>query len=510
MLRPSSNPATLFSSTASVSDISSMMVTDPDKFMLQISSRDDYLSPVFARELDEADPLKHTASLFNTGSLIPFAGHSLGPVFMPVVDKIHQAVELQTDLHAGHFPTSHPEGNHSGHWFDCDRYQPAINAARQLLGFEHADEFVFTANGLTDNLAKLMDTFYRPGKADWECGRVKIAMLATDFFSDQAAAVSVAKRTIATAISFGIFTDMTAPDPQSLILKIPPDERGLYQTRDIIHFLKENSGSIRMMCLSDIVFSTGQRLDLPAVFAAMRDDIEKNAITIGLDLAHTIGNRPVDLSALPVRIDFAVACGYKHLCGFAGSSFGIYVSRGADLKKHPPLQGWKAADPGRVFATIHQYDPSIMADSGAMAFRTSNPPPVALMPAQVFLAYFGNIGFRKCFNKSECLTRYLLAQLRHHLNDYIDVITPQESSQRGAMIVFQVKNLENVQAVEAGLKAIDDNGHGYEVDVRPPNNIRITAHYGYTRFEQIARLTQKLKCVIELELANQSKLKPVF
>src|SRR5690348_16261577 len=109
-------------------------------------------------------------------------------------------------------------------------HEPSLRGAQQLLGFESDDEFVFTSNGLSDNLAKLLDTFFRPGRKDWQRSKTKIAMLATDFFSDQAVAVSVAKRAIATAQQFEMFESNDVPDPESLILKIQPDEKGLYDT----------------------------------------------------------------------------------------------------------------------------------------------------------------------------------------------------------------------------------------------------------------------------------------
>ncbi len=396
------------------------------------------------------------------------------------------------------FPASHPEGNKNGHWFDCDRYEPAVKAAQQLLGFTHADEFIFTAAGLSENLARLLDTFFRPGKKDWQSGKTKILMLATDFFSDQAVVASVMKRAINTAQRFELFPANRAPDVASQVIKVNPDENGIYQTDAIIAAIKNNADKIQVICLSDIVFNTGQRLQLHKILAAVKQDIEKNHIIVGLDLAHTVGNRAINLAGFPVRIDFAVGCGYKHLSGFAGSSFGIYVNKDVDLNKYPPLQGWKAADPTKVFATIHKYDDSIMTRSGAAAFRISNPPPVALIPAQEFLTYFGDIGFDKCFNKSECLTRYLIAQLQARLGDQIEFVTPLDPAQRGAMVVFRVKELRDVQVVEESLKS---GGLAYEIDARPPNNIRLTAHYGYTKFEQVSNLVQKLKLVITAALS---------
>lgn len=79
-----------------------------------------------------------------------------------------------------------------------------------------------------------------------------------------------------------------------------------------------------------MVFSTGQRLDLKHIFTELKEIIEQHQIIVGLDLAHTVGNRTLMLRDLPVT--YAVGCSYKHLCGSAGSGFGIYVNKETDLK----------------------------------------------------------------------------------------------------------------------------------------------------------------------------------
>lgn len=493
----------LFSSTEIKVSMDQLLLTNPDRFIQELMKKPGWFSLETAKKLDEVDPLNYTSAMFNIGGLIPFAGHSLGPVFQPALNKIQETAELQVKLHEGHFPNSHPDGKESGHWFDCDRHKPSLEAAKKMLGFEDESEFIFTASGLSQNLGMLMDTFFRPTKKDWDRGKTKIVMLDTEFFSDQAEAVSVLERAIQTADNFDCFLDREKPTPESQLIKITPDEKGIYSTENIIQVIRDHAKEVQMICLSDTVFSTGQRLELKKIFSALQSAIEENRIIVGLDLAHTIGNRAIDLKSLPVT--FAVGCAYKHLSGFAGSGFGIYVNRNADLEKYPPLQGWKAADSSRVFPTINHYDASIMEQHGAVAFRTSNPPPVALIPAQSFLTYFNSIGFDKCFNKSECLTRYMVEQLKHHLGDKLEFITPDDPMQRGAMIVFRVKELSDVKSIEDFLKTGQSDLGNYEIDVRPPNNIRLTAHYAYTKFEQINRMVEKLTLAVNNTLQNKNK-----
>jgi kynureninase len=498
-----SSSSFFYSSLSGSSSLGELLVSNPDKFITELYRQDEPLSLTMAQKLDQLDPLKETAAQFDIGSLIPFAGHSLGPLFKPVQDEINKTLELQKKLHAGHFSQSHPDGNRSAHWFDCDRETTSLMAAQQLLGFKELNEFNFTTNGLSDNLATLMDNFYKPGKKDWQNGRTKIAILAKEFFSDQAIVRSVVNRAISTAKDFEVF-DQAEPSIEDQILQITPDEKGLYSTENIISTVRANASHIQILWLSDVVFSTGQRLELNKIFSALKDVIEKNNIIVGLELAHTFGNRPIDLKNFPVRIWFAVCCAYKHICGSAGSGAGFYVNCDDNLKKYPPLQGWKAADSSRVFEVIDSYDSTIMADKGALAFRISNPSPIGLLAVQTYLRYFCKIGFNKCVNKSESLTRYMIAQLKKQLGDKIEFITPEDPDQRGAMIVFRVKNGANVADIEHQLKEVAPEFGRFEIDTRPPNNIRLTAHYGYTKFEHIARLVHKLGLVLAKTLKNEN------
>lgn len=476
------------------------LVTDPNKFMSELQKKPKHLSFEVAEQLDRDDPLGYTSDMFEIGDLIPFAGHSLGPVFKPVVQKIASMTELQKQLHAGHFPDLHPEGKESGHWFDCDRHSPSLKGAQQLLGFKEMHEFNFTASGLSQNLAMLVDTFFSPRKADWQSGKSKIVTLETEFFSDQAVVSSVMQRAIKRAEKHECFTEIKKPGPESEIMKIKAGQNGLYRTADIIDVIRKNADKIQMICLSDIVFSTGQRLELDKIFAALQDVIKAHNIKVILDLAHTVGNRSVNLESMPITA--AVGCGYKHLSGYAGSAFGIYVNRNVDLEEYPPLQGWKAADPSQIWEKINSFDAGIMEKkSGATAFRTSNPSPLALLPAQTFLSVFGRIGFDKCLNKSECLTRYLIMQLQYHLGDKIEIITPLDPKQRGATIAVRVKDKMDVKEIEEKLKKA-----GFEVDSRPPNILRMTAHYGYTKFTHINRFVASLKKVLDKKLECKEKL----
>ncbi|KTD52487.1 aminotransferase class V-fold PLP-dependent enzyme [Legionella quateirensis] len=483
--------------------IDELINTNPDAFMKAIAQKDGGFTLEYANVLDSVDPMRDISSLFQFGSIQPFAGHSLGPVFTPAKEEIMRILDLQKRLlHEGHFPKTQ---DISGNWFDFDINPDAIADMQGMLGFADPCEFIYTQAGLSDNLRLLLSTFYRPSQADWKSGKTGICYLSKEFYSDQAVIHSLLESEVQRAQSNGLFTgEIPCQNPGDLCMKISPDERGLYQEEKIIQFVRENAHKISILHLSDIVFSTGQRIDLEHVLTELKDVLKAHNIVVGLDLAHTVGNRTINLKKLPVT--YAVGCSYKHICGSAGSGFGIYVNKDADLSLNPPIQGWKAAESNKVFPLIDGYDPVIMSRKGARAFRCSNPSPVALAPVLQYMKIMSAIGWDKLTHRSESLTRYMITLLEQRLSDRIEFITPLESKNRGAMIVFRIKNLTNIEAVEDLLKKESEFGQ-FELDTRPPNNVRITAHYGYTKFGDINRMIMRLEKVINLQLSSEQKMK---
>lgn len=104
------------------------------------------------------------------------------------------------------------------------------------------------------------------------------------------------------------------------------------------------------------------------------------------------------------------------------------------------------------------------------------------------LAHGVEVGFTRCASKAECLSRYLIAQLQHHLKDQIEVITPLNPMRRGSTIAIQLKKDATVKITAEELKHA-----GVEVNMKPSNMMQITFHYGSTKFTQIQQFVVNLK-----------------
>lgn len=477
-------------------DIEKLIDSNPIEFMQRIKDLD--LSSIeLAEYLDSINPHAKLREKFDINEeLIPFAGHSLGPVFIPGVDKINQVQKLQSKkLHAGHFSTTGPEG---GNWYDCDIDPTAIAAIMPMLNC-HPDGLIYTHLGLTDNLIKMLSTFYRLKAVDWNNKQVKICCFAGEFCSDQIAIHTAVEVAIDKAHDDGIDVPGSASD---YVLEIPLPKHGEYDNKAVIDFIRQNAHQIKLLHLSTIMFNTSLNLHIPTLLQELGDVIRQYNIIVGLDLAHQLGNRPIDLNALPM-VTYAVSCGYKFLSGLPGAPGVLYVNPAVNLEKSKPIQGWKAADSQKIWSNINRYAPEILYKTGAKAFRASNPNPIAILPVQEYVKTMYKAGWDKLMSFSESQTMFLLELLSCTLGDKIEFISQKNSEQRGAMLVFSVLGLRNVHEVEKKL-----NRAGFDIDTRPPNNIRVTAHYGYTRFVDIVRLVKQLKLVIDLCLQEEARTRP--
>jgi kynureninase len=436
-----------------------------------------------ARELDLQFP-SLAREYFRWGKILPMAGQSLGPVFQSSREAAQHVFDLQMDhLHEPHWTTydlSFTEVK-EGNWFGCDLDPVALKAAGKLLGFDDSEAFCF-GRGLSENLTLLLTAFYRP-KVD---GHQKILYLGSDFSSDQHVIDSVIAGKCQTLRDFGI--PIQKPDEYKIAMK--PNDKGIYDEEVIIQHIKEHAASISLVMLSEIVFNTGQRLDIQKIMDGIRETIAEHHIVVGLDLAHVVGNRPTCLKDYGVH--FAVACAYKYLSQSAGSPFGWYIRPDITCEDYAFGRGWLGVQADKAFGHISELgDRGDLYQSGAKIARISNPPPLSIIGTQVMVDFLVNkIGLEKYVEHSERLVGFLMEGLKDVLGDQLVMVTPEEPERRGAAIVFQIQGID-VKELEQYLRT----QHQIEVDTRPPV-MRVMAHALYNTHEDIARLLDGISSFI--------------
>src|SRR5437660_3621758 len=313
----------------------------------------------FALQLDSEDPLRHFRQKFHLPlgkddrPLIYFAGNSLG--LMPKAARAIVEEELDNWAKLGvdaHHATGTP-------WYT---YHEALREpAARLVGAQPTE--VICMNSLTVNLHLMMATFYRPTKS-----RFKILMEDPAFPSDTYA--------IKTQISHhGL------EPKEALVLARPREGEFTVRTEEILDLIEKHTDELAVVLIGGVNFFTGQLFDIPTITAAA----QKHGITVGIDLAHAIGNVP--LSLRDWNVDFAVWCSYKYLNAGPGAVAGAFVhERHATNTELPRLAGWFGNDPNTRFR-LH-LEPEFIPVPSADGWQISNPPIFSMAPLRASLAIF--------------------------------------------------------------------------------------------------------------------------
>jgi kynureninase len=403
----------------------------------------------FARGLDEADPLGRCRELFHLpcrpdGSpLVYFCSHSLGLQPRAVRGLMEQELDNWARLGVeGHFHGETP-------WYT---YQELFRGPAARLVGARPDEVVLM-NGLTVNLHLLMTTFYRPSP-----GRNKILVDEPTFPSDLYAVKSQLRQ-------HGL-----DPADALLTLRPRPGEHAI-RTEDIEEVLAGRGKEVALVLLSGVNFFTGQWFDLKRVAAAGK----RQGCVVGFDLAHAVGNVPLQLHDW--QVDFAVWCTYKYLNSGPGALAGCFVheehGRRTDL---PRLAGWWGNDPATRFRM--QLQPEFVARPGADGWQVSNPPILALVPLRASLAIYDEVGLPRLRAKSECLTGYLQYLLDQLPGGRFEVITPRDPAQRGCQLSMLVRDNPRELFLVLGEEGVIG-------DFREPNVIRVAPVPLYNTFHEV-------------------------
>jgi kynureninase len=413
--------------------------------------------PDFARQLDDVDSLGSFREKFNLPvdqngrPLIYFAGNSLG--LMP--KSARKIVEQELDDWAQLGVDAHLDATTPWYTYHENLREPM----GRIVGAKPVE--VICMNSLTVNIHLMMATFYRPTKS-----RFKILMEDPAFPSD----------------TYAIKTQIRhhgLDAKEALVLARPRDGAAIVRTEDIVTLIEQNGDSLSMLLLAGVNFFTGQFFDIAAITAAAK----KRGITVGIDLAHAVGNVPLSLHDW--NVDFAVWCSYKYLNSGPGAVAGAFVhERHATNTKLPRLAGWFGNDPNTRFRM--QLEPEFIPVPSADGWQISNPPIFSMAPLLASLAIFDEAGgMQPLREKSKTLTGYLAFLLERAGSDRFTVITPHEPEARGCQLSILAH--ENPKELHKKLEAA-----GVKADFREPNVIRAAPTPLYNSFQDVWKFAEIL------------------
>jgi kynureninase len=402
---------------------------------------------------DAADPLRALRDEFliprhGDGEQAYFCGNSLGlqprgarAMVEEVLDKwATQAVE--------------------GHFLDPAPWMPYHELVRETLaavvGAEPSE--VVAMNSLTANLHLMLVSFYRPTRE-----RTAILMEAGAFPSDRYALES--------QVRFHGF------DPATDLIEVEPDnDDGTISMQAIERAIATHGPRIATIVWPGVQYRTGQAFDLEEI---ARVGHAAGAI-VGFDLAHGIGNLPLQLHDSDA--DFAVWCHYKYMNSGPGAVAGCFVHARHARNERPRFAGWWGHDQASRF----RMGPHFVPTPGADGWQLSNPPILGLAPLRASLDLFTRAGMPALRAKSEQLTGYLEQLIRTQLDSVLQIVTPSDPAQRGCQLSLRVVGgRERGRALFEHLAA-----EGIIGDWREPDVIRISPAPLYNTHADVLRFVR--------------------
>jgi len=278
-----------------------------------------------------------------------------------------------------------------------------------------------------------------------------------------------------------------------MIVVEPPNPEQLYlPTSHILSIITENASETALVLLPGIQFYTGQFFDIPKITA----HAQSLGITVGWDLAHAVGNVPLQLHDWGV--DFAAWCHYKYLNSGPGAIAGLFVhekhsksTNTGDSDFVPRLSGWWGSDKGSRFQMSNQFVPI----PGAAGWQVSNPSALDSSAVLASLAVFDKTSMADLREKSGRITGYLKSLLHPYLtNDELEdwqkqfsIITPHNPAERGAQLSLLLKP----GLLETVMEVLEEEG--VVVDERRPDVIRVAPAPLYNTYYDAWQFVQVFK-----------------
>ncbi|WP_345276821.1 kynureninase [Litoribaculum gwangyangense] len=412
----------------------------------------------FALELDQNDALKSYRNQFHIpkdkrgNELIYMTGNSLGLQPKQTKSYVNQELDDWANLGVeGHTDAKNP-------WLTYHEF--LTESMAKVVGAKPIE--VVVMNTLTANLHFMMVSFYQPTKK-----RYKILIESDAFPSDKYAVESQLRH-------HGF------DDQEGLILWKPRKGKELLNYQDLETILEEQGEEIALILIGGVNYYTGQFFDLKRITILGH----KYGCKVGFDCAHGAGN--VALNLHDCGADFAVWCTYKYLNSGPGSLGGCFVhERHAFKKDLNRFTGWWSHNKQTRFNMRGEFDQL----SGAEGWQLSNPPILSMAAIKASLDMFHQVGTEKLIEKSKKLTDYFEFLLNELGEDTIRIITPKNSEERGCQLSIQVKNADKSlhhKLTESGVIS----------DWREPDVIRCAPVPFYNSFEDVYRLVEKLKLIL--------------
>lgn len=415
-----------------------------------------------AQELDSSDSLSSFRSQFHFPikdgkNCIYLCGNSLG--LQPKTTSAFVNEELKNWQERG------VEGHFTGNkpWVSYHTNSKPILA--KMVGALETE--VVAMNNLTTNLHLAMASFYHPkGK------RTKILIERGAFPSDFYAVYSRIEN--------------SRLDPKENLVELESRDGSEYlSTKEIIEKIEELGEELALVMFPGVQYYTGQFFDIKAITEAGHGV----GANVGFDLAHAVGNVPLQLHEH--NVDFAVWCTYKYLNSGPGGVGGLFIhERNGKNTELSRLSGWWGHNAEARFKMNNEINPIPTVDG----WQLSNVNVLSHASHLASLKLFNDAGIKNLRAKSLKLTDFMEELILNSevLKDQIKVITPSNHTERGAQLsIFLLNHGKSVFEYLIS--------HGVILDWREPNVIRVAPVPLYNSFADAANFVSILEEAIRNE-----------
>ncbi len=241
-------------------------------------------------------------------------------------------------------------------------------------------------------------------------------------------------------------------------------------------------GEVAVVALSHVDYRSGARLDM----ARLTRLIHRHGALALWDLSHSAGAVAVRLHDCDV--DYAVAAGYKYLCGGPGAPALLYVNPRLQAAAWPAICGWMG------HADTFGFDADYLPAPGVARQLAGTPAVIANAAWSAAAALWRQVDPVAMDARHRSLSDLLLRLLEQECSDLgIEIASPREHACRGGHVAVRMTGAD-AEVDALGQALVDDK---VIVSTRKPDALRFGIHPLVTRHEDLWQAVQRLRRILE-------------
>jgi kynureninase len=220
-------------------------------------------------------------------------------------------------------------------------------------------------------------------------------------------------------------------------------------------------GDVAVVSLSHADYRSAARLDMASLTALCH----AHGARVLWDLSHSAGAVAIDLAGC--NADFAVACGYKYLCGGPGAPALMYVHPRWQDAAWPAIAGWMG------HAATFDFAPDFVPAPGPARHLGGTPAVIANAGLGAAAEVWRQVDIAAMDARHASLTDTLIELIEARCARFgVAIASPRAHAERGGHVALSVSQA----GVGAGVLAQALVAHGVVASARKPDALRFGVH----------------------------------